>query len=98
MARLIWSRRAKDHLRRIRRNIANDSPHAAKQVATRLTRATRRLEQFPFSGRVVPEDPAGELREIIVPPYRIMYEVKDDVVEIVALRHGAQNLTDLRDE
>ena len=46
----------------------------------------------------MPEDPDGELREIIVRPYRIIYEVKDDVVEIVAIRHGAQKLTDLRNE
>jgi len=45
----------------------------------------------------VPEDPDGELREIIVPPYRVIYEIKGDVVEITTVRHGAENLTDLRD-
>ena len=50
-----------------------------------------------MSGRIVPEDPYGELREVLVPPYRIIYEINDDVDEIKTVRHGAQILTDLRD-
>jgi plasmid stabilization system protein ParE len=50
-----------------------------------------------MSGRVVPEDPYGELREIIVSPYRVIYEIKTDVIEIKSVRHGAQNLSDLRE-
>ena len=97
MARLIWSRRARDNLRQVRRYIANDSPRAGKRVADRITQATRRLEELPMSGRVVPEDPYGELREIIVSPYRVIYEIKTDVIEIKSVRHGAQNLSDLRE-
>jgi plasmid stabilization system protein ParE len=48
-----------------------------------------------MSGRIVPEDPYGDLREVIVPPYRIIYEINDDVVEIKTVRHGAQQLADL---
>jgi plasmid stabilization system protein ParE len=50
-----------------------------------------------MSGRIVPEDPYGDLREVIVPPYRVIYEINDDVVEIKTVRHGAQILTNLPD-
>ena len=52
--------------------------------------ALRRLQRFPNSGRIVPEFPDLPYREVIVRPYRFFYRVKDPVVWIVAVWHGAQ--------
>jgi plasmid stabilization system protein ParE len=50
----------------------------------------RRLEDFPESGRIVPEFPELPFREVIIPPYRFFYKIKKDAVWIVAVWHGAQ--------
>jgi toxin ParE1/3/4 len=97
VARLNWTRQARADLRAIRRFIAKDSPRYAAQVTSRITHATRRLEQFPLSGRLVPEDHTGRRREIVAPPYRVVYWVHEDVVEILTVLHGARRLTELPD-
>jgi len=50
----------------------------------------RRLEEFPDSGRRIPEFPAPPHREVIVPPYRFFYRVKDTMVLVVAVWHDAR--------
>lgn len=63
----------------------------------RITRATRRLEAFPYSGRLVPEIARPNLRELLVGNYRIVYRVDGDDVSILGVRHGSRRLTDLPD-
>ncbi|MBT3255624.1 MAG: type II toxin-antitoxin system RelE/ParE family toxin [Deltaproteobacteria bacterium] len=65
--------------------IRRDKPSAA--VGERVL---RRLEDFPESGRVIPEFPELSYREVIISPYRFFYKIKDHVVWIVAVWHGAQ--------
>jgi len=50
----------------------------------------KRLLEYPDSGGSIPEFPELPYRELIVPPYRFFYRVKDDIVWIVAVWHGAQ--------
>jgi plasmid stabilization system protein ParE len=50
----------------------------------------RRLEDFPESGRIIPEFPELPYREVIMTPYRFFYKINGDVVWIVAVWHGAQ--------
>lgn len=50
----------------------------------------RRLEEFPESGRKIPEFPDLPHREVIVAPYRFFYRTAGDIVWIVAVWHGAQ--------
>ena len=70
--------------------IKRDNPDAASRVRQKAETALRRLESFPGSGRVVPEFPDLPYREVIVPPYRFFYRVKNDRVWIVAIWHSAQ--------
>jgi len=70
--------------------IATRDPAAAARFLTRARRVLRRLEQFPASGRRLPEFPALHHREVIVRPYRFFYRVRGDVVWIVAVWHGAR--------
>ena len=44
-----------------------------------------RLGMFPESGRVVPERNTKDIREIIVPPYRIVYRLSPGLVEIATV-------------
>ncbi len=64
-------------------------------LVARIYLATRNLEQFPHLGRHVPEQVEGEVREIFVQPYRILYRVTPDLVEVVTVLHGARLLGEL---
>jgi toxin ParE1/3/4 len=70
--------------------IRRENPTAAARFRQRAEQALRRLEQFPESGRVVPEFPDLPYREVIVSPYRFFYRIAEATVWVVAVWHGAQ--------
>lgn len=83
MAEIIWLDPATDDLEEIVEYIAFDDPDAASRVAARILRHVRQLAAHPKSGSVPPELPNSEYRQIVEPPCRIFYKVKDDTVFIV---------------
>ncbi|MCD4754495.1 MAG: type II toxin-antitoxin system RelE/ParE family toxin [Deltaproteobacteria bacterium] len=70
--------------------IRRDKPSAAVLFRNRTETVLRRLEDFPESGRVIPEFPELAYREVIISPYRFFYRIKGDLVWIVAVWYGAQ--------
>jgi len=70
--------------------ICRDKPSAAVNFRNKAETILRRLEIFPESGRVILEFPELPYREVIVPPYRFFYKIRDPIVWIVAVWHGAQ--------
>jgi len=70
--------------------IRNDKPSAAVNFRNRVENILRKLENFPESGRIIPEFPDLPYREMIISPYRFFYKTKVDVVWIIAVWHGAQ--------
>ena len=70
--------------------IRQDSPTAARQFREKAEVALRLLEEFPESGRSIPEFPALPHREVIVRPYRFFYRVSGKTIWVVAAWHGAQ--------
>ena len=70
--------------------IRRDNPSAAISFREYSETVLRRLEEFPESGRILPEFPELPYREVIITPYRFFYKIKDNVVWIVAVWHGAQ--------
>ena len=84
-----WSRPAIDHLSGIRAYIASDNPEAAASVARSIIEAAELLGEFPSLGR--PGRGPGT-RELVVPgtPFIIPYRVVGDMIEIVAMLHGAR--------
>ncbi|MCZ7664361.1 MAG: type II toxin-antitoxin system RelE/ParE family toxin [Thermoleophilia bacterium] len=70
--------------------IRGDRPSAAAVFRERVNDALARLVDFPDSGRVVPEFPDLEFREVIVAPYRFFYRVEAGTVWVVAAWHAAQ--------
>ncbi len=58
--------------------------------------AVERLEEFPLSGRVVPEFGRRDIREVICGDYRIIYRVKRKQPEVISVRHGHFPIHSLR--
>ena len=90
MAQVTWTEQALDDLDAICLFIARDAPGYAALFAQAVFRATERLVEFPFSGRVVPEIERQDTREIIVQSYRIIYRVMDEMVQIITVHHGSR--------
>lgn len=70
--------------------ILTDRPAAARRFQARARAALKRQEQFPKSGRRIPEFPELPYREMILRPYRFFYRAVRDTVWIVGVWHGAQ--------
>jgi toxin ParE1/3/4 len=87
-----WTVTAEAHLDAIYTHIAQDSPEYAKRMVDRLTRRSQQIGQFPFSGRRVPEYDIEPIREVIEASYRIIYHVKSDQIDVLAVIHGAMNV------
>jgi len=90
--RIIWTESAWHELDDAASYIARDSPRYAAALIDESRHAARSLRKSPRRGRIVPEfgDPA--VREIFVKSYRLIYEVQEDAVIILAFIHGAQQL------
>ncbi len=85
-----WTETAASDLESIRDYIGRDSPIMAQLVVTRLYEAVTLLEDHPTAGRVVPERNDPSLRELVRPPYRIVYERHPDAVTILTVFHSAR--------
>ena len=83
MTEVRWTERAVEDLAAIKAFIGQESPAYAQAVVGRLYQAVGQLAQFPDSGRIVPEQARSEVRELVRPPYRIVYRRRSDLVEIL---------------
>lgn len=83
--RVVWSETAINDLDGIVSYIGQSSARYAAVVVSRLILATGRLADFPESGRIVPELGDDAVREVIHGPYRIIYETRLGVVEVVTV-------------
>ena len=72
--------------------ISVTSPVYAEQTLERIVVRLSQAQVFPDSGRRLPEAPTLDIRELIESPYRLIYRVKGEVIEVVAIVHGRQDL------
>ncbi|MCP4137741.1 MAG: type II toxin-antitoxin system RelE/ParE family toxin [bacterium] len=87
-----WSPKAVNHFESICEYIAKDSELYATIFANKIYSIIVSIPDFPLSGRKVPEYNDENLREKIYENYRIVYRVKAEIIEIVAICHGARLL------
>ena len=90
--KIIWSRQARDDLRDIVTFIAEHNRPVAESFGFRLMAKVDLLAEFPGIGRMVPEEQDENTREIILPPYRIIYRVLAEKhwVAVARVWHGAR--------
>ena len=85
-----WTDEAKAQLDDIYRHVARRAPGYARRVVDRLTRRSEGIADFPMAGRAVPEVALPQLREVIEGPYRLVYHLRPDRIDVVAVFHGAR--------
>lgn len=90
--KVYWTDTARGHLEGIYAYIAQDSREYARRVVDHLTRRSEQIAKFPFSGRRVPEHDVEPIREVIEGPYRIIYIIGQDRIDVLAVIHGARDL------
>lgn len=93
MAKIIWSPSAISDLEEICNYIARDSEYYARVFAQRIVSLVQVIPTFPKAGRVVPEYKQENIREKIFQNYRIVYRLKPETIEIVAIVHSGRLLT-----
>jgi toxin ParE1/3/4 len=86
-----WSLPAADDLERICERIERDNPDAALRVAKTNYNACSQLRSFPNMGRASSRM-SGRRELTFAPlPYIVVYQVKENAVEISRIFHGAQD-------
>ena len=92
--RVHWTENAIQHLVNIYEYIALNSPAYATRMVDKITKRSEQIADHPLSGRKVPEYDAEEIRELIEKPYRIIYRIKIDQIDVLAVIHGSRLLPD----
>jgi len=92
MGRLRWTAQAVKDVETICEFIAKDSIVYAHLFAKDILQAVKRLAKFPKSGRIVSEFSDENIREIILGNYRIIYRIKNNIIEILTVYHSARLL------
>ncbi len=87
--KVVWSRRAVQHLIALRDYIAGNSPQNAAAVAERILHSVELLSTQPQMGR--PGRVVGT-RELVIPdtPFIIPYRMRGGSLELIALFQGRQ--------
>lgn len=95
---VVWSKSAFQDIANIIEYIAEDSPANARTTAAKIKKAVSELYHSPLRGRCVPElQHQGILlyRELVIPPWRVMYRVAEQKVLLLALIDSRQNVEDI---
>ena len=83
-----WTPEASDQLEAAVKHIQQDNPTAARNVAQAVIDSIEQLGTFPGLGR--PGEVKGT-RELLSPPYVVVYRYTEEIVEILYIWHGAQD-------
>jgi len=95
---VIWSETSERDLTEIVEYIAADSPSNAFEIFKEIKEKASRLYTFPERGRIVPElkDQGIVLyRELVVPPWRIIYRLSKKTVYVLSVLDSRQNIEDI---
>jgi addiction module RelE/StbE family toxin len=87
-----WTENAQKNLAAIHTYIAQNSSRYAQRMIDRLTSRSQQISSHPLSGRTVPEYEMDQIREVLEGPYRIIYYIKPDQIDILAVIHGAMTI------
>jgi len=88
--RIVWTETASLDLKEIVLFIAQDNRNAAVNLAQKIFQHLEKAAQMPQSNRIAPEKSDESIREAILKPYRIIYQIDTNREAITVLRiwHG----------
>ncbi len=93
MARkVVWTEPAWEDLIAAAEYIARDSEAYAATFVQEVEEAAASLSHFAERGQLVPEIGKNTIREFLVKPYRLMYEISESEILILTLVHGARRI------
>ena len=94
---LVWTNEALNRLSEIDKFISQDSTSRATVFINEMIKIASSIPLYPEKGRMVPEIAKSHIREIIHKNYRIVYQVKDDQIYILAVfeAHRLIRLTEI---
>ena len=95
---ILWALVAENDLKEIIEYIATDSPANALQTLKKIQQAAPSLYTFPERGPIVPELQEQGIplyREMIVPPWRIIYRIWEMKVFVLSVLDARQNVEDI---
>ena len=67
-------------------------PHIGQRFITDILAAAQRLTAQPDSGRMVPEFNQANIREIILPPFRVVYLREADCISLIRVWRSERQL------
>lgn len=85
--KVVWSRTARRQIAQAFASIAAERPSAARNWLEEIIAQVSLLETFPDMGRMVPEAKRPAIRELVVPPYRVIYRRDESRVAILTVQH-----------
>jgi toxin ParE1/3/4 len=88
-----WTLSAKADLKSIYDYITHDSKFYAREVLLEIVKQSKTLDAFPKIGREVPEIGDPKVREIFIYSYRLIYEIFNDRIDILAIVHGKRDFS-----
>jgi plasmid stabilization system protein ParE len=77
-----WTTEASDQLEASVEHVQQDNPTAARKAAQAVIERIEQRAEFPEIGRI---------RELVSPPFVIVYRSTEEIVEILHIWHGAQD-------
>jgi len=95
---VVWAERAEKDLRDIVAYIAKENPTQALKILNKIKKATSGLFHHPTRGRIISElkeQGILQYRELIIPPWRVMYRVSKPMVFVVSVIDSRRNLEDI---
>jgi len=97
--RVVWTPGARRRLAEIEAYLAErSSAKIARDVVIRLLRRTLTLEQPPLLGSRLTQYANADVRQLLERPYRLIFRVVADRIEIITVLHYHQLLpSDLQD-
>ncbi|NES18088.1 MAG: type II toxin-antitoxin system RelE/ParE family toxin [Symploca sp. SIO3E6] len=88
--KVVWTNTAIEHLQSIHDYIAQNSKVYANRAIEKLLGRSQQIAEFPYSGRTVSEFQDQSIREVISRPYRIIYRIKANQIDVLAVVHSSQ--------
>ncbi len=87
-----WTQTAASQLQAIRDYLARSSPGYAQALAGRIVARTESMDGQPLLGAEVPEYGDPDIREVFEHPYRVLYRVAGQGVQVIGVIHSSRRM------